>query len=187
MGSAVGGRLLGLVLMVVMATACGRGKPVLEYDSTVTTVETAEPVSQRGIDRGGAPPPMVRMPGEEGGVAAPAAPPPRMIPADESMLAPVAADSDVRTVPEVAPAAAVESDVQTAPDVAPAAAVESDVEPDVEARAAGQVEVAPTSAEAAHAAPTPAEAARSALPAAKPAADTAVRTTNPWQKAEPWN
>jgi len=157
---------------------------VLEYDDTVTTVDTAEPVAQRGVDQGAEPPPMVRMPGEDGGVAAPAPPPPSMIPADQAALATGDAEAEAAFAPvtgdadaEAAEAASAPAPTAGEPALAPAAAIASDVAPDVEAKAAGRVEIAPT----------PAEAARDALPA-KPAADAAaVRTTNPWHKAAPWD
>jgi len=226
--SVVGGRRLGGVLAVAgvvgFLAACNRGRPVLEYDETVTTVETAEPVAQRGIDRGAAPPPMVKMPDEEGGTAITPRPPSKMVVADEAptdaavaeggitlpvddgtatSVVPVpggsgasrAERSTTRESPSAivggAPTTAVLGGGESAPapadgepdaaaagdaSVVPAAGagVQSDAEPDAAARAAGRVELAPT----------PAQAAAEALP---PKAGTAVRTTNPWQKAAPWN
>jgi hypothetical protein len=99
-----------------------------------------------------------------------------MTPADESTFAPATAEADAGSAPASAEADLERPPAAGNPALMPAAAVDSDVEADVEDRAAGRVELAPT----------PAEAAREALPA-KPASDAAVRTTNPWQKAEPWN
>lgn len=187
-----GGRRAAVVAVgVALVAACNRGRPVLEYDDTVTTVETAEPVSQRGIDQGGAPPPLVRMPEEEGATAIVPREPGKMMPADESAFAPggsaegfVPADVPP-SVPQAeqaavgaaasVPANGAQAAVPPAGDpVSATANVESDLELDAEAKAAGKVEIAPTAA----------EAAKNALP---PATGTAVRTTNPWQKAAPWN
>jgi len=219
-------RRLGVVLVIAACgAACNRGRPVLEYDDTVTTVETAEPVAQRGLDHGGAPPPMVKMPGEEGGTAITPRPPSKMIMAEDAPLEAAAAggempfpvDDDpptsvvpvpggaggsraVRSTtrdssqpvgdgttpvlgggepatasaggdPDVVAPATAGSEAAVLP--AAAAGVQSDAEPDAEARAEGRVDLAPT----------PEQAAEEALPKT----GTAVRTTQPWQKAAPWN